>query len=149
MAGLTNKGKFRILEKYYRGGDTFNAALVTSAAAPGPDINILSELTEIAAGNGYTTGGIALTGNATDFDVITEDDVNDRAFIQIKDLIWTAAGGNLPTSGSGARHLVLTDNNVTIGSREVINYWDLAADRVVSDTQGLTIQNPEFRLNEV
>ncbi len=149
MAGLTNKGKFRILEKYYRGGDTFNAALVTSAVAPVADTNTFGQLTEIAAGNGYTTGGLALTGNAIDFDVITEDDVNDRAFIQTKDLVWTAAGGNLPGSGSGARYLVLTDNNATIANREVLNYWDLVSDRVVSDTQALTLQNSEFRLNEV
>ncbi len=149
MAGLTNKGKFRILEKFYRGADVFNAVLITSAVAPGPDINAFSELTEIAAGNGYTAGGIALTGNATDFDALVEDDVNDRAYVQVRDLVWTAATGNLPLSGSGARYLVLLDNNVTPGSREVLNYWDLVSDRVVSVGQALTIQNAEFRLNEV
>lgn len=137
------------MEKFFRSADVFNAALVTSAVAPGPDINTFGELTEIAAGNGYAAGGLALTGNATDFDVLTEDDVNDRAFVQTRDLTWTAAGGPLPAAGGGAAKLILTDNNVTIGSREALLYWDLGGDRQVTDGQPLTIQNPEFRLNEV
>lgn len=151
MAGFTNRGKFNILGRYFRGvafPTNFYAALVTSAVAPVADTNTKSELTEIAAGNGYTTGGISLTRNSTDFDVLTEDDTNDRALVQIKDLVWTASGGPIPSSGSGARYMILTDDNVTQGSREVEFYWDLAADRTVSDGQTLTIQNAELRINE-
>src|SRR3990172_12170180 len=100
MPGFSNKGKKLVLEYAYRrqwaGGaapTNFYIALVTSAVAPGPDTNTLSQLTEIAAGNGYTTGGYQLTPNTTDFDVLTEDDTNDRALVQIKDVSWTASGG--------------------------------------------------------
>lgn len=151
MAGWTNKGKFRGLEWALRNGarpTNFYLALVTSAVAPGPDINTLSELTEIAAGNGYTTGGESLTPGATDFDVLTEDDTNDRALIQIKDVVWTATGGSIPASGGGARYAVLTDDNVTVGSREVLEYWDLVSDRTVSVGQTLTLQDCEIRINE-
>jgi hypothetical protein len=153
MAGFTNKGKYRILEAIFRAAalpTNFYVALVTSAVAPVADTNTKSELTEIASGNGYTTGGISLTKNATDFDVLTEDDTgtNDRALIQIKDLVWTASGGNLPVSGNGARYAILTDDNATQGSREVWAYWDLVSDRTISDTQTLTLQNLELRLNE-
>jgi len=151
MAGWTNKGKYRNLENGYRGGTipaNYYIALVTSAAAPTADINTKSELTEVASGNGYTTGGIQLTKNSTDFDVLTEDDSNDRALIQIKDMVWTASGGNLPGSGNGARYAIMTDANATQGSREVLWYWDLTSDRVVSDGQTLTLQNLEARLNE-
>jgi len=119
-----------------------------SAAAPTADINTKSELTEIATGNGYTAGGISLNRDATDFDVLTEDDTNDRALIQIKDLVWTASGGNLPASGNGARYAILTDDNVTLGSREVWTYFDLVSDRTVSTGQTLTLTNCELRLNE-
>lgn len=151
MAGWTNKGKYRFFDWLFRGGTlptNFYVFLATAAVAPAPDINTKSELTEIANGNGYTTGGISLSLNSTDFDVLTEDDANDRALIQIKDLVWTAAGGNLPGSGDGARYACLTDDNGTQGSREVLAYWDLGADRQVSATQTLTVQNCELRLVE-
>lgn len=151
MAGWTNKGKFQALGRLFRGvalPTNYYVALVTSAVAPGPDTNTLGDLTEIAAGNGYTTGGIQLSKNSTDFDVITENDTDDRGEIQIKDLVWTASGGNLPSSGNGARYAALTDDNVTVGSREAYNYWDLSSDRTVSSGQTLTLQNCEIRITE-
>jgi hypothetical protein len=68
--------------------------------------------------------------------------------VQIKDLIWTATGGSLPTSGNGARWAVLTDANATVGNREVWKYWDLVSDRSVSVGQTLTLQNLEARITE-
>ena len=152
MAGWTNKGKASLLEGIYRATGVpvnFNVGLVTSAVAPVADTNTFGELTEIAAGNGYTTGGIQLTKNATDFDVLTEDDTNDRGLIQIKDLVWTASGGPIPASGAGARWAAFCDDNVTIASREVWHYWDLVSDRTVSSGQSLTLQDCEIRINEV
>ena len=151
MAGWTNRGKYNALNVVFRNSAepaNFYVFLATSAAAPTADINTKSELTEIATGNGYTAGGISLNRDATDFDVLTEDDTNDRALIQIKDLVWTASGGNLPASGSGARYAILTDDNVTLGSREVWTYFDLVSDRTVSTGQTLTLTNCELRLNE-
>ncbi len=145
---VTNKGKVQRLRGMQGIAEPTNffVALVTNAVAPVVDTNTLSELTEIAAGNGYSSGGISLTKNATDFDVLTEDDTNDRAFIQIKDLVWTASGGPIPASGSGASFAVLTDDNVTVGSREVYVSWDLGGARTVSDGQSLTLQDCELRL---
>jgi hypothetical protein len=151
MAGFTNKFKYELLDQVLRRSTmptNYYVALVTSAVAPSADTNTLGQLTEIAAGNGYTTGGYQLTPNATDFDTSTEDDTNDRGYIQLKDITWTASGGSIPASGSGARYAVLTDDNVTVGSREVLLYWDLGADRSVSNGQSLTLQNCEARLNE-
>jgi hypothetical protein len=151
MAGWTNRAKFNTLNWIFRAGTiptNFYVALFTSAVAPTADTNTKSELTEIASGNGYTTGGISLTRNSTDFDVLTEDDTNDRGLIQIKDLVWTASVGSLPGSGSGARYAGMTDDNVTQGSREVFSYFDLVSDRTVSVGQTLTLQNCELRINE-
>jgi hypothetical protein len=151
MAGWTNKGKYRLLGYAFR-GDTipsnFYVALVTSATAPTADINTMSELTEIAAGNGYTSGGYSLTPGATDFDVHTEDDGNDRGYVQIKDVTWTASGGSIPDTGDGARYAVLTDDNGTVANREILAYWDLTSDRSVSTGQDLTLQDCELRANE-
>lgn len=151
MAGWTNKGKYKMLGWSLRQETiptNFYVALVTSATAPTADINTLGELTEIPDGNGYTSGGYQLTKNSTDFDVWTEDDTNDRGLIQIKDIVWTASGGPIPASGNGARYAVLTDDNATVGSREVYAYWNLVSDRSVSDGQTLTLQDCELRINE-
>lgn len=151
MAGWTNRGKYNTLAEKYRAATAptnYYVALLTSATAPTADSNLMSDHTEIAAGNGYTSGGYSLARNATDFDVLTEDDTNDRALVQVKDVVWTAAGGAIPASGSGARYAVLLDDNVTVGSREIDTYWDLASDRAVSDGQTLTLQNLEIRINE-
>jgi hypothetical protein len=150
-SGMTNKGKYNLLGYGYRNGTrptNYYVRLITSAVVPTVDTNTASELTQIAAGNGYTAGGAALTPGATDFDVLTEDDVNDRALVQVKDIVWTAAGGPIPASGSGASYAVLTDDNATDGSREIHTYWDLVSARTVSDTQTLTLQDLEIRLTE-
>ncbi len=150
MAGWTNRGKFNVLGQRYRSAaapTNFYIALVRVTAVPGADTNTLSELTQISTSTGYSDGGISLNKNSTDFDVLTEDDTNDRALVQLKDIVWTASGGNLD-SGAGARYAVLTDDNVTVGSREVEHYWDLVSDRNVSDTQTLTLQDCEIRINE-
>lgn len=151
MAGWTNRGKFRAFKTWFQGltvPTVFYLALFTSATAPTADTNSKSELTEIAAGNGYTAGGISVARDATDFDVITEDDGNDRVLVQLKDMVWTASAGPIPASGSGARYAGLTDDNATPASRDVLNYFDLVSDRVISDGQTLTLVNVEFRGNE-
>ncbi|MCK5613039.1 hypothetical protein KAR91_64800 [Candidatus Pacearchaeota archaeon] len=151
MAGWTNRGKFSVLDWAFRGATiptNFYVGLVTSATAPTADINTFGELTEITAGNGYTTGGFSLTPNGTDFDSLTEDDTTDKALLQIKDVAWTASGGNIPSAGNGARYAVLLDDNGTVGSRLVLAFWDLTSDRTVSDTQTLTLIDLELDLTE-
>ena len=150
-SGWTNRGKKLILDDHHRNATEFTnlfVALVTSATAPTADTDTLGQLTEIAAGNGYSAGGIQLNRNSTDFDSLVENDTDDRGELQIKDLVWTASGGNLPASGNGARYAVLTDDNVTVGSRQVLAYWDLTSDRTISVGQTLTLQNCELRLTE-
>lgn len=148
-SGITNRGKFKLLDWVFRGTalpTNFYIALCTSAVTPTVDTNTFSELTEIAAGNGYTAGGTSLTKNSTDFDVLTEDDTGDLGKVQLKDITWTASGGTLPASGNGARWAILTDDNATQGSRLVLAWWDLTSDRSVSSGQPLTLQDCELRL---
>ena len=148
----TNRGAYLMVGIYFRNATApanFNAALCTSATAPTVDHNTLSELTEIAAGNGYTAGGQSVARSASGFDVYTEDDTNDRALVQMVDMVWTASGGPIPASGNGARYMALVDDNATAGSRQITGVFDLTSDRTVSDTQALTIQNAEFRASTV
>lgn len=151
MAGWTNKGKYKVLGWALRQETietNFYIALVTSATAPDADTNTLSDLTEIAAGNGYTTGGYQLDPNSTDFDTWTEDDTNDLGSVKIKDVTWTASGGAIPDSGDGARYAVMTDDDGTVADREVYHYWDLGADRSLTDGDILTLRDLEIRITE-
>lgn len=150
MAGVTNRGKKVIMGTYFQADATdtpvqFKLLLVTSAVAPGPDQSVLSGLTEVASGNGYTTGGEVITRNSTGFDVITQVDASDHALIQIKDVVWTASGGAIPASGDPPRYACLMDDDAT---PNLVAFFDLVSDRTVSDTQTLTLQDCEIRFNE-
>ena len=150
-SGFTNHGLNLMMSTFFRGATpptTFYLALCTSAATPTEATNTLSELTQIANGNGYTTNGVAVARNSTDFDTLTEDDANHKALVQLKDEVWTATGGSLPGSGNGARWAVLTDDNATPASRIVIAWFDLVSDRTVSVDQPLTLQNCELDLTQ-
>ncbi len=151
MAGWSNKGKYKILGWALRAETpptNFYVALVVVTVVPTADTNLLGDLTQIAVGNGYATGGYQIARSAVGFDVWTEDDTNDRGLIQVKDVVWTASGGPIPASGLGARYAVLTDDNATVASREIYAYWDLVSDRTVSVGQTLTLQDCELRINE-
>ena len=148
----TYRGKFLLFDWVFSGEslpDNFYVALVTADNVPTVDTNTLSELTEIADGNGYTEGGYELTPGTPDFDIIIEDDVNNLARIQIKDILWTATGGTIPASGNGARYVVLTDDSessaAALGDRQIIAVWDMVTDRVATNGFPISITNLELR----
>lgn len=144
----TNKGAWRERSIVYQGATpptNFFVMLFTSAVTPTQATDLVSDLTEIAAGNGYTSGGISLSRNATDFDVNTENDgVINKAITQIKDVVWTASGGNLPISGGGALWVGLVNDTATIADREVWQFWSLGSARTVSSGQLLTAVDLRF-----
>lgn len=148
-SGWTNRGKYLVLGGFFRAETVptnFYMILFTSATSPTADSNVVSDHTQIATGNGYTDGGYSLSRNSTDWDVWTEDDTNDRALIQIKDIVWTASGGSIPSSGDGARWAALTDDNATVANRQLFAWFDLTSDRSVSAGQTLTLQDCELRI---
>lgn len=150
MAGWTNRGKYDCLALWARATSpvtsVFYLALVKST--PVADTNTMTDLTQIATGNGYSDGGLSVSRNATDFDVLTEDDTNDKALVQLKDFAWTASGGPIPSDSAGATYCVLTDDNATVANRDVFCYGSLGGARVVSSGQTLTLQNFELDLTE-
>jgi hypothetical protein len=147
--GWTNRGAYRMLRAIFNGASlpaNFYMALVTSAHTPSRTTNLFSDLTEITAGNGYTTGGYALSLNAIDFPNSFEDDTNNKAFLNVKNVRWVPSGGGIPSAGDGARYAVLTDANATIADREVWYWWNLKKDRSVILTQNLNISGAQILL---
>lgn len=148
---MTNRGRFLLLGYSLRGTTiptNFYVALATAATIPTDDTNLMSDLTEIAAGNGYTSGGFQLTPNSTDFDVHTEDDANDLALIQMKDISWTASGGDIPASGSPARWAVLTTDEVTVANRQILAWFDLIGNVTIASGTSKSLANLTVRLKK-
>lgn len=139
---FTNRGKFLQGEWIFRGvalPTHFYIALITDVSPPVVDTNTLGQLTEIAAGNGYTAGGYQLSRNTTDFDSDVQNDTLSQSELQIKDISWTAAGGSIPASGGDAMYAVMTTDEATVANRQVVCYWSLNSGRNVTNTQILTL----------
>lgn len=138
-SGWTNKGTFFGLSVLFPGSislpSNYYVYLVNST--PTVDTNTLSQLTEASNYDGEQS----LSLNGTDFDVITEDDSGDQAYVQVKDLTFTASGGTCTTT-----YAVLTDDNVTEGSRLVLAFWDLGATQNISVGNTLTLQDLQLTL---
>lgn len=149
---ITNRGKAIILDAFFRNQNqpaSFEVHLVTGASTPTVDTNDLSELTEVANGNGYTTStGFQLSRNTTDWDTLNEDDGGNLANLLAKDVVWTASGGPIPASGDAARWAACTTPGATAADKKILLVWDLGADRPVSIGQNLTLENADVRLTE-
>lgn len=106
--------------------DTIKAALFTSSATVGADVVGLSDLgaNQVANGNGYTTGGVAVTPS------ITDQDGSDNTKYDISDPSWTASGGSI----GPFRYLVVYDD--THASDQIIYIVDLGTN--VTITSGST-----------
>ncbi len=148
----TNRGRLFELVILFRNAaepTDFYVALVTDATVPSTTLTkLMSDLTEIAAGNGYTSGGIIISRDAAGFDVVIEDDVADVSFAQIKDIAWTAAGGTLPSAGDGASFAVLTDDAGVVANRTVYAFWSLGDARILANGETMTLSDLELRLTE-
>lgn len=138
--GFTNKGKAKLLRSFFQSETpptNVYAYLVTNAVAPTADTNTLSELTEITE----TGKEISLDLDTTDFNNAVEDDTNDIASIQIKDLIFD---GEI----TGASYVVLTDDDATEADRVVYAYWALGSVRNTDSGDTLIIADLQFNLLE-
>lgn len=145
-SGVTNRGKYLLGRIALANTDVptnYYVALCTSAQTPTADTNTMADLTECPNGYGYSTGGYQLARNTTDFDTWSEGDSLDIAYGQVKDVAWTASGGNCPSTA--ARWAVLTNDD---SNPDVLAYFDLSSDRQVSDGQTLTLQDLEIRFTE-
>lgn len=93
-------------------------------------IKATSNAVEIAAGNGYTKKGIALTVTTSTFSGATYTLAANKA-------VWTAAGGSFPT----ARYVQLYDDtSLTTATRSVIAWWDYGVGGfTLNDTETFTV----------
>lgn len=157
MAGITNRGKARIMEGFlrniYRDKDgntasfptTWYVALLTLAATdPTADDDVVGSGREPTNG-GYVSGGVAVERSAVGWDTLTEDDTNDKGIAKAKDVSYTASGTTL----GPVQWAVLTDDVATVANRQVLAYWQIDAAGVsVSPGQTLTLVDLTLELRE-
>lgn len=85
---------------------------------------------QIASGNGYISGGTALTGV-----ILTEDDANDRASVEWSAVSWTASGGPI----TEIKAAVIIDDTTTDDT--VIGCIDFGTLYTIPDGSSLEIQD--------
>lgn len=137
MAGITNRGKFNILNAVFKATAlpaNYYVFLVDSTTVPNADTDTLSELTEV----NVAAGEVTISKDATGFDTITETDGStDKAIIQLKDCVFAG-----PITA--ATYAVLVDGTGT--GDDVWAFWSLGGAHTVSTGQNLTLQDLEIDL---
>ncbi len=150
MANIFHQRGLKLMLAQFFQNDTeqtnFYLAFSTAAHTPDKDDSTFAAVTEVATGNGYSTGGISLSRNTTDWINLTQDDTNNRATIQLKNLSFTPSGGPFPNGVDGARWAHIITDEGTIASRQLIASLDLLIPIFVSDGQALTISSTTLRL---
>ena len=109
-----------LAEKVFNlGSDTLKVALTLTAPTVATD-NGLADITEIAAGFGYTAGGTQAT-------ISSSAQTSGTYKLVLADVTFTAAGGSI----ADFRYVVLYDD--TAISNELIGSWDYGATVTVTD----------------
>jgi len=103
---------------------TFKVALTNSA--PVATNTQLSDITQIANGNGYTTGGTALTS-------VTWTRSTNTATFASADVVFTASGGNM----GPFQYVVLYSDTAT--NDDLVGWLDYGSALTLADTETLTI----------
>ena len=136
---LTYRGQTLLL-KYAFGEESiptsFRMKLVTDAEVTAA-VNSMSELNELANGQGYTTAGIAF--DETDM-TFTQGNGTNQASATVTDgtFSWTATAGGIPASGTGYTYAVITDGTAT---DNVIMFIDLDGPDTLDAGQTLDIND--------
>lgn len=100
--------------------------ILLTDTAPVATNTIKSNLTEIAAGNGYTAGG----GNAA---FVSGNDASGTYKLILSQVSWTASGGAI----AQFRYAVLY--NATAASGNLIGWWDYGAEVNLTNGNSFTV----------
>lgn len=129
----SNQGKLAFIDgDITPASDTFKMMLMQSGFSFSPSTHgQYSDVSgsELAAGSGYTAGGVTLTGTTT-----AQDDTNNRASLTFSNAQWTASGGNLVASGA-----IIYDD--TEANDVIIGYIDFGSDQTTLDGGVFTVAN--------
>lgn len=106
------------------GSHTFKAALSNTAPNAGDDE--FADITEIAAGNGYSAGGMTL-------DSVTLTETGGTAKVTIADEVLTASGGSI-----GPFRYIAVYNDTSTGDK-LVYFYDYGSSITLLDGETLTL----------
>lgn len=106
------------------GADTIKIILTNTAPVAGN--TQYSNITELAAGNGYTTGGITVTVSSS------SQTAGAYKYIVTNPSPWTATGAMGPF-----RYVVMY--NFTATNKELLGYWDYGSSITLNNTETFTV----------
>lgn len=105
---------------------TFKIALTNSA--PVATNTILADITQISAGNGYTTGGTATT--------IATSETTGTTTVTGTEVVFTASGGTI----GPFRYAVLYNDSATSPADALVAWWDYASNLTLNDGETFTVR---------
>lgn len=106
--------------------DTNVFKVMLTNVAPVATNTVKANLTEIAAGNGYTAGGNVTT--------VTVAEVTGTTTVSGTQVVFTAAGGTMATF----QYVVLYNDSAA--SKNLVGWWDNAATVSLADTETFTVK---------
>jgi hypothetical protein len=106
--------------------DVYKVAL--SNTAPVATNTILSDITQISAGNGYTSGGSTTT--------ITLAEVTGTTTVSGTQVVFTASGGSI----GPFRYVVLYNDTTSSPSKPLVAWWDYGSSITLADGETFTIK---------
>lgn len=109
--------------------DVFKVVLCAAAAAPVATDAVLADLTQIAAGNGYTTGGETCGAAGA------EQTTGTLKFTLASDPVWTASGGSM----AAFRYAVLYNDTATTPDDALVGWWDYGSDLTLAVGETFTL----------
>lgn len=114
--------------------DQFKIALMNNSFTFNPDTHSnYSDISgsELATGNGYTAGGLTLTGVS-----VTQNDTSNRVDVTWDNATWSASGGSIgPSNGA----IVYDNTPAAAGDKTVVMYFAFDSAITKTDGQVLTI----------
>lgn len=108
------------------GTDTYKVAL--SNTAPVATNTILSDITQISAGNGYTSGGSTTT--------ITLAEVTGTTTVSGTQVVFTASGGSI----GPFRYVVLYNDTTATPNKPLVAWWDYGSSLTLADGETFTVK---------
>ena len=119
-----------IAEKVHNlGADTLKVVLTNSA--PVATNTVLANITQIANGNGYTTGGVTLTSVT-----LAESGAGTGIWVwTCADFSWTASGGSIATF----QYVVIYDDTPSSPADPLVGYLDYGSALVITSGNSFTV----------
>lgn len=105
---------------------TLKVALTDTA--PSASNSVFADLTEISAGNGYSSGGLAAT-------VASSGQSGGTYKLVLDDVTVTASGGSV----GPFRYFVLVDDTPTSPADPLIGWWDYGSSVTLANGESITV----------